>query len=258
MPVFDRQMDGGRSVSANSKAPRTRRGNQSAQADIYWSGITPSGSAAYPVEFFAVGGGGGGGAGFNNGSTAANGGTGGGGGGSQTTALSRVAGTYTITVGGAGSAGGYPSPNGGVGGTGSVVDPANKTVCSAPGGGGGQSNANPATNGAGGVGTTWTGGTGAPSVGGTTNSWTGTAVTYSTSGAVHPSGAPTGNEGIGGTAGGGNPNPGTLGAPGSTFLRIRSNFASKVLSTTGSPTTFSSSGYTYYKWTTSGTVTLLP
>jgi hypothetical protein len=250
-------MAGGRSVSGNSEAPRSRRGNQSAQANIYWSGITPSGSAAYPVEFFAVGGGGGGGAGFNNGSTAAQGGTGGGGGGSQTATLTRIAGTYQIAVGGAGSAGGYPSPPGGTGGSGSVTDPANNVVCNAPGGGGGLSNQNPSVNGSGGVGTTWTGGTGS-SAGGTTNSWTGSSVTYSVSGANAPAGAPTGNEGYGGSAGSGNPSPGTIGAPGSTFMRIPSQFASKVLSTTGSPSTFSSSGYTYYKWTTSGTVTLLP
>jgi hypothetical protein len=257
MTGFNRVLRGGRSVSGNAEAPRSRRGNQTAQVDTYWSGLTPAVSAGYPIEFFAVGGGGGGGAGFNNGSTASQGGTGGGGGGSQTAVLNRIAGTYTITVGAAGTAGGYPSPPGGTGGTGSVIDPANNTVCSAAGGNGGLSNQNPAVNGTGGVGTTWTGGTGS-SAGGTSNSWTGTAVTYSTSGANAPAGAPTGNEGIGGSAGSGNPSPGTVGTSGSTFLRIRSNFASKVLSTTGSPSTFTAGEYTYYKWTTSGTVTLLP
>ena len=255
-------MEGGRSVSNNSEAPRSRRGNQTAQVDTYWSGLTPSATVAYPIEFFAVGGGGGGGAGFNNGSTASQGGTGGGGGGSQTAVLSRIAGTYTITVGAAGTAGNYPSPPGGNGGTGSVVDPANNTVCNAPGGSGGLSNQNPAVNGAGGVGTTWTGGSGAGGgsggIGGTTNSWTGTAVLYSRGGSDGNQPAPSGNEGYGGSAGSGNPSPGTIAAPGSTFLRIPSNFATKVLSTTGSPTTFSANGYSYWKWTTSGTVTLLP
>jgi hypothetical protein len=259
MPTFNRILEGGRSVSGNSGAPRSRRGNQTAQADIYWSGLTPSGGAAYPVEFFAVGGGGGGGAGFNNGSTSANGGTGGGGGGSQTAVMNRVAGIYTITVGTGGMYGNYPSPNGSTGGTSSVTDPSNNTVCTASGGGGGQSNANPATNGAGGSGTTWTGGSG-NLTGGTTNGWTGSSVTYSTSGQAGVGNGNTnpGDVGVGGTSGGGNPFAGSYGMNGSTFMRIPSNFASKVLATTGSPTVSTSGSYTFYKWTSSGTVTLLP
>lgn len=42
MPTFNNILRGGRAVSGNAEAPRSRRGNQTAQVDTYWSGITPS------------------------------------------------------------------------------------------------------------------------------------------------------------------------------------------------------------------------
>lgn len=258
MTKFNRVLQGSRAVTGNALAPRSHRAGTQ-QTNDYWSGLTPSASAAYPVEFFAVAGGGGGGAGFNNGVTGATGGTGGGGGGSQTAVLSRVAGTYTITVGTGGAYGPYPSPNGSAGGTSSVTDPANNVICTAGGGGGGQSNANPASNGAGGTGTTWNGGSG-NSTGGTTSTWTGTNVSYSYSGqqSVGNGSANPGDIGAGGNSGSGNPFAGSYGMNGSTFLRLPTTYASKVLATTGSPTISTSGSYTFYKWTSSGTVTLLP
>jgi hypothetical protein len=39
MPTFNRVLRGGRSVSGNAEAPRSSRGNSTAQVDTYWSGI---------------------------------------------------------------------------------------------------------------------------------------------------------------------------------------------------------------------------
>lgn len=213
-------------------------------------------STSAQLEFFVVAGGGGGGAGFNNGQVAVGGGSGGGGGGSQTGVVTSIAGTYTITVGARGTGGGYPSPSGGTGGTSSVVNPSSGTVVSAAGGGGGVSNVNPSTSGGGGGGTTWNGASG-NNVGGTTNGWTGTNVQYSSSGQVGIGGVVTGDGvGRGGNGGTGNPGPGVAGGSGVVYVRIPSGQAAKITGQTGAATTFTASGYTFYGWTSSGTLVI--
>ena len=140
MPTFNRILEGGRSVSGNADAPRSRRGNSTAQVDQYWSGLVGGGTDAIGgigaskstgngyryLEFNSTGaltvtgagifqfyifGGGGGGCTANG----YNGFSQGGFAGSNTT-ITKVlgVGTYTITVGalGAGSVG-YGAPTAG-------------------------------------------------------------------------------------------------------------------------------------------------
>ena len=213
-------------------------------------------STSAQLEFFVVGGGGGGGAGFNNGQVAGAGGSGGGGGGSQTGVLQSIPGTYTITVGGRGSAGGYPAPPGGTGGTSSVTNPSSASVVSAAGGGGGASNTYPPGYGYGGSGTSWTGRSG-NNVAGITNGWTGTNVVYSSSGIAGGGGGVQGDTvGRGGNGGGGNPSGGVPGGTGHVHVRIPSGQAAKITSVTGTVNSFTASGYTFYRWTTSGTMVI--
>ena len=139
MPTFNRILEGGRSISSNADAPRSRRGN-TAQVDTYWSGLVGGGTDAIGgigpskstgsgyryLEFNSTGaltvtgagsfqfyifGGGGGGMQANG----YNGFAAGGSAGSNTT-ITKVlgVGTYTVTVGagGAGSTA-YASSAGG-------------------------------------------------------------------------------------------------------------------------------------------------
>jgi hypothetical protein len=185
-------MAGGRSVSGNSEAPRSRRGNQSDQVNTYWSGIAPSGGA-FIVQYLVVAGGGSSGA---SGTSYYSGG-GGGAGGLRTSRLGATSGRNTsaedriifqkgssvlITVGAGGTNASFSPTNGsnsvfgsitslGGGRGGEGVNPA--TYQGAAGGsGGGQGSGNATVGGAGtaaqgwggyGVITTYSGGGGAAS-----------------------------------------------------------------------------------------------
>ena len=95
MPTFNNFLLGGRSVSGNSEAPRSRRGNTE-QANTYWSGIGVTQTKATAVQLLVVAGGGG----------CANGG-GGAGGYREFASVPVSAGTaYTITIGGGGNGSG--------------------------------------------------------------------------------------------------------------------------------------------------------
>lgn len=174
MPTFNRRMAGGRSVSGNSEAPRSRRGNQSAQANTYWSGIQSArlggdaiggtgvlktnvaGVDYFYTSFIATGqlivtapgtfeiygfGGGGGGSG-GNGYNAFGGGGQGGGNGTITRPL--PVGSYTITIGSGGAGATAPSNYASSPGTASLFGA--DTIGS--GGAGGVNGANNNANGA--------------------------------------------------------------------------------------------------------------
>lgn len=176
MPTFNRQMDGGRSVSGNAKTPRSRRGNQTAQVDTYWSGLsggamaiggtgaalTTVGGVQYywtsflttsaltvtsagTFEFYSFGGGGGGSGG--NGYNAFGGGGQGGGNGIITKNLST--GFYTITVGAGGF--GATAPSNYASGAGSASYFANENVIGGTFGAGGAGGVNGANNNANGA-----------------------------------------------------------------------------------------------------------
>jgi len=185
MPTFNNILRGGRSVSGNSEAPRSRRGNQTAQVDQYWSGLSPTGGTG--VEFLIVGGGGGGAGGYQVGGTIVNSAGAGGGGISITSVpITAVKGTYTITIGangtGGNQAGSGVTANGTNGGTSSITDPLSAIVVTA-GGGNGSLCTNPATAGTGGTGSTSNGTTGTLTAdnawtGGYTTNWSGSSLTF--------------------------------------------------------------------------------
>ena len=170
MPTFNRILEGGRSISGNADAPRSRRGN-TAQVDTYWSGLVGGGTDAIggigpskstgggyrylefnstgaltvtgagTFEFYMFGGGGGGsqGNGYNG---FAQGGFGSAG---VTVTKTLSAGTYTVTVGAGGNpATGYASNQTAGGDSYFDTDITNKSVGGAKGvaGGGGLQNIN--------------------------------------------------------------------------------------------------------------------
>jgi hypothetical protein len=176
MPTFNNILRGGRSVSGNSEAPRSRRGNQTAQVDTYWSGLsgrsgadgfggtgvlqtTVNGVAYFYTSFLSTGsftvtsagifeiygfGGGGGGSGGNGYNAFGGGGLGGG-----NTTLTRLlsTGSYTITIGAGGAGATAPTNYASSAGTASLF--VGDTVGS--GGAGGVNGANNNNNGAAGI-----------------------------------------------------------------------------------------------------------
>jgi hypothetical protein len=100
MSSFNRVLLGGRSVSGNSEAPRSRRGNTE-QANTYWSGIGVTQTKVNAVELLVIAGGGG----------CSMGGAGAGGYREFSSVPVSAGTTYTITIGAGGNGSGEQNTN---------------------------------------------------------------------------------------------------------------------------------------------------
>lgn len=285
MTGFNRVLRGGRSVSGNSEAPRSRRGNQTAQVDTYWSGIgSVTQTKVTAVELLVVAGGGG----------CAFGGAGAGGYREFGSVPVFPATTYTITVGGGGngsgninnpaaggtasSALGYSSSGGGqsgaiytggtAGGSGGGAGGSNGGQGYASGGAGntggytpveGYAGANNTFSEAGGGG--GAGAVGSPTIGGVgrASAITGASVTRARGGYVDASqGASGANTGNGGSWNGTTNVADSVntGGSGVVIIAYPQTFF-PAAATTGAPTysTTSRSGYHVYTFTGNGSIT---